>query len=302
MELTGGLPCIRCTYDLKGLSVRGVCPECGTPIRATILARVDPLAKELQPIYTPKLTAGFLVLWTVAGLGAAVAAWVPRAIEGASRIGPSIRQPTWPAAAVLTCAVLSAIGAIALIRPHARIRPLQSCAALVAVALYAPLIWILLRINFQIDIRDPSPYLGVGGIDPARATWRLAADALLIAILLALRPNARVLAARSFVLRTGRVDRQTMLAMVAAVGVCTIGDILAIVAATLRSSAMAPGSSDTLADVLRIAAMLFIGVGSLLVTLGLGGMVLDALRLVPVIAERPLALSDVARQTPKDQP
>ena len=32
LSLLGSLPCITCRYDLKGISIRGVCPECGTPI------------------------------------------------------------------------------------------------------------------------------------------------------------------------------------------------------------------------------------------------------------------------------
>ncbi|MCA9288250.1 MAG: hypothetical protein KDA05_06690 [Phycisphaerales bacterium] len=291
LELTGALPCVRCTYNLRGLSVSGVCPECGTAIRATILARVDPLAKELQPLYTPKLTAGCLILWTIGALLAAIASWVPRAIEALERVGPSVHTPDWIATAVLGGIGVSALAAFALIRPHGRIPPRQSWAAAGACALYFPLLLAIRHIHTAIDARDPSPYLDVGGIDPARATWRLLAEGLLVLILLLLRPNARVLAARSMVMRTGQVDRQTMLAMAAAIGVGAVGDVLAILAFP---------ADGVLADVLRIGATLFIGVGSLLVTLGLGSMVLDTIRLAPVVASPPLALSDVAAPTTRN--
>ncbi|MBL8760751.1 MAG: hypothetical protein JNL50_05545, partial [Phycisphaerae bacterium] len=49
-ELTGDLRCAKCAYNLKGLSVRSVCPECGLAISATLLAKVDPHAAELRPI------------------------------------------------------------------------------------------------------------------------------------------------------------------------------------------------------------------------------------------------------------
>lgn len=291
LELTGGMPCVRCTYDLRGLSVRGVCPECGTAIRATILARVDPLAKELQPVYTPRLTAGCLVLWTIGALGAAVASWVPRVIEGLNRLDYGVRRPEWGATAVLVCGGISGLASLALVRPHARIPGWQSWAALGGAFLYVPLLFVLARIQGGIDARHPSPYLGAGGIDAGRAAWRLAADVLILGILVGLRFNARVLTSRSFVLRTGQVDRQTMVAMAAAVGVCIIGDLLAIAAGGVETG----GTASAVGDALRVGAMLFIGVGSLLVTLGLAGMVMDSLRLVGVVAQAPLALSDVTR-------
>ncbi|MEZ6233469.1 MAG: hypothetical protein R3B68_04710 [Phycisphaerales bacterium] len=293
LELTGALPCVRCTYNLRGLSISGKCPECGTAIRATILARVDPLAKELQPLYTPKVTAGCLILWTIGALAAAVASWVPRAIEALERVGPSVSTPGWIAPAILAGITISALAALALIRPHGRIPAWQSWAAAAACLLYIPLLLTIRHIHTAIDARDPSPYLDVGGIDPTRATWRLLAEALLVAILLLLRPNARVLAARSMVMRTGQVDRQTMLAMAAAIGVGAVGDVLAIFALP---------ADGALSDALRIAATLFIGVGSLLVTLGLGSMVLDTIRLAPVVASPPLALSDVAAPTTRTNP
>ena len=103
LELTGGMPCVRCRYDLRGLTVRGMCPECGTAIRATILARVDPLAKELQAVHTPRLTAGLLVLWASGALGAAVCSWVPRVVEALNRLEFRLEPPGWVAGMVLGC-------------------------------------------------------------------------------------------------------------------------------------------------------------------------------------------------------
>ena len=61
-ELTGDLPCVRCGYNLRGLSIREHCPECDAPVRATILALVDPRASELKPLRRPRLTGWGLVL------------------------------------------------------------------------------------------------------------------------------------------------------------------------------------------------------------------------------------------------
>lgn len=298
LELTGGLPCVRCTYNLRGLSVRGLCPECGTPIRATILARVDPLARELQPVYTPRLTAGCMVLWAIAALGAAIASWVPRVIEVINAAGNAVRPPAWPIYAVVACLTLSGFGALALVRPHGRMPQRNGWLALLACILYIPLAIVLFHIATQFDARNPRPYLGVG-VDAARPAWRLCADCLIIAIIIGLRPSARMLAARSFVLRTGRVDRQTMLAMAAAVGVCALGDALALAVGLSTATTQGPGAATL--DVLRMASTLCVGVGSLLVTLGLASVVIDVIRMVPVIAAPPLALADITGPSHEDR-
>src|SRR5690606_19927036 len=57
LSLSGAMPCISCGYNLQGLSVVGVCPECGAAVRATILATIDPQAEELTPLLTPRLTS-----------------------------------------------------------------------------------------------------------------------------------------------------------------------------------------------------------------------------------------------------
>lgn len=240
-----------------------------------------------------------MVVWAVAALGAAIAAWVPRVIEVLSATGNAVRTPAWSVYAVVGCVAVSGFGAIALVRPHARMPQKNGWLALLACLLYIPLAMVLFHIATQFDARNPRPYLGVG-VDVARPAWRLSADCLLIAIIIGLRPSARMLAARSFVLRTGRVDRQTMLAMVAAVGVCVLGDLLALAVGYSSGTTQGPGAATM--DVLRMASTLCVGVGSLLVTLGLGSVVIDVVRLVPVIAAPPLALADITGPSPEQPP
>jgi len=46
-QVGDGLLCARCRYPLRGLRVDGSCPECGVPVRSSVLAsagRVDPQA------------------------------------------------------------------------------------------------------------------------------------------------------------------------------------------------------------------------------------------------------------------
>lgn len=55
MRVSISLPCARCGYDMRGLAADGDCPECGEPIRLTIIEVVDPAARRLEPIHNQKL-------------------------------------------------------------------------------------------------------------------------------------------------------------------------------------------------------------------------------------------------------
>ncbi len=84
------------------------------------------------------------------------------------------------------------------------------------------------------------------GADPERLGWRIAMAVLIAAIALGLRPNARVLVARSLVLRSGRVDRQTLLALAAAALLAAAGDSAAYVSLYRMS---------TVAEIMRLFAI-----------------------------------------------
>lgn len=64
MVLALQLPCGRCGYDLRELAADGDCPECGEPIRLTIIEAVDPASRRLTPIQNPK-TIGNAILGVV---------------------------------------------------------------------------------------------------------------------------------------------------------------------------------------------------------------------------------------------
>jgi len=54
MQIALHLPCARCGYELRELMADGDCPECGEPIRLTIIEVIDPASKRLTPIHKPK--------------------------------------------------------------------------------------------------------------------------------------------------------------------------------------------------------------------------------------------------------
>lgn len=287
-RLKGALSCVRCRYDLRGLSVRGVCPECGTPIRATLLAVVDPHARELRPLYHPRLTSTGMMLWAIGALIAVGMIWWVRTVMLMAG-DASASDPTWirhTGLLALGGMVLSGIGAAVLVKPHDRVPARWQWAALLGVLLYVPLIALHWHVLVHLDSRISSPYPPdrIGSLVLERTLARLLASALLAVIIVLLRPNARMLAARSLVMRLGRADRQTMFALVSTIGLWSLGDLL-ILLAQFR-----PGSTES---VLLPIGMMFIAVGSVLFTLGLVWLLVDVARLCPILIEPAPAVSDV---------
>ncbi|MEK6703386.1 MAG: hypothetical protein AABZ53_14085 [Planctomycetota bacterium] len=283
--LGGPLPCARCRYDLKGLSVRSVCPECGTPVRGTILATVDPLASELQPIRFPLLISGGLLTWSAASLAAALIVLVLRVNE----ISAGFRHPLIgdvPILRVLPAAlvVVAGLGSLSLVRPHAGISVLHSFAALLGSLAHLPLAYLMWQIHDVIDVLEPAPFSVQPGHALLRSMLRLGCAACLTIIILGVRPNGRLLVSRSLLMRTGRVDRQTMLVILGAVGLAALGDALRLANPALEADST---------EVFRQIGSLFIAVGSTLVLAGLVGILADAFKLRYSITSRPLSLSSI---------
>jgi hypothetical protein len=291
-ELGGNLPCLRCKYDLKGLSIRAVCPECALPVRATLLAVVDPMAGELQPIPRPLLTATGLLTWSTAALLAALCVWVMRALveyESGAPLAHRAVEVLGPVVAALT--LLSGVGALALVKPHGRIPAGQQRLALMGALVYLPLALVMWWLHVDVA----SAGFGLGpfqghAMSTLRSELRVLADGLMVLIILALRPNARLLATRSLLMRTGRVDRQTMLGLVAVLGLSMAGDASVLVATEF------PGP---VGQTMRLIGLVVVLVSSVLLTIGLVGVMLDCWRMRPVVVESPVSLERVlGEQTP----
>lgn len=279
-ELGGDLPCVVCGYNLRGLSIRAMCPECGTNVRATILAVVDPRASELQPIRFPRLVASGIVAWNIGAAAAALLAWLPHATDLAELAG--LRPGPRPnvSVGVLIGVLISGLGSLALIRPHARIKPWMSLLAAFATILYIPLLLAIWEYQRLTALGSTGVRLTIASMPSNQALLVLSLIALIVSgIILCQRPNARLLVARSLVLRTGRVDRQTLYAVAASAAVIAFG------AVTLRFT---PHTPVLAWEILRSLAWLLMVIGSLLVTAGLLGALMDSLRIAQaIISPRP---------------
>src|SRR5262249_4476485 len=146
-----------------------------------------------------------------------------------------------------------------------------SIMAAIASLLYIPVA--LLLISYHQTIYNlGGPHYLTGWLPPPDAAHALGAAGFLIAAIILLeRPNARLLVARSLVMRTGRVDRQTLAAMAIAAWILALGAFL---------GSLRPGVA---ADALRTFAALLIALGSLLLTIGVLGSMLDCARIAGAI-------------------
>lgn len=281
--LKGVLPCARCGYELKGLSIRSACPECGLGVRATLLAAVDPAAEELKPLRFPKLLIAGLMAWSI---GALVAGVMMLAIRVLNLANVDLTGWYGRLAGIAIAGIgISWLGSCVLIRPHSETPPRNIIRALISVIAYAVVAFATayLLLSFDPKLSD-APYTRPGVIVADRHEVRLAIGAAMLLIIVLLRPNARMLAARSLVLRNGRVDRQPLYALAAAVGVAMCGDLLLLVTSRL------PGMST---DITWGAGALLIAVGSLLLLIGMVGIVLDCYRVSRVLIEPAPSMRDI---------
>lgn len=282
-DLTGDLPCMRCGYNLRGLSIRALCPECQLPVRATILALVDPKASELEPLRAPRLTAWGMMVWSGAALLAGLGAWAIR-IDELTRSKFSVSwTPGWAWAFVVGMTVVSGVAALVFISPHAHIPLGRRVRAIVGVGAYVPLAVLLWYLYARVDTLA-LPVLGAEGMSDRRLLVRLVSGVIICVLILGLRPNARDLAMRSVVVRTGRVDRQSMLAMLAPVGIAAVGDVLQITCRDLRGP---------VGETLDLLSIVLIAGGSVLFTIGLAGIFLDCVRLRPIIRAPGVGIVDI---------
>lgn len=286
--LTGHLTCLRCRYDLRGLSILGICPECATPIRASILAVVDPEADIFEPIARPRATALGIVVAAFAGAGAALIGWTLRAADALRLLTPQAIAPVVRDLlehALVGLLFASALGSLALVAPHARFPATTRWKALAGASLLgmaAGAIW--MRNAAATHSRplyiDPSSLALVPGVLHALHS------VMLLGAFLLLRGSVRALSPRSILMRTGRVDRQSFSALAAALGVVLAGDALHLAALA---------SAGSIQPAVWVVGTVLIAGGSMLLTVGMFGLCVDAVRLARVLLNPPPSPASLVR-------
>lgn len=283
-----------CGYDLRGMSVLGVCPECGTAVRATILAVVDPLADELRPIRHPRVVGVCIVLWSGAALAAVIVAWRSVILEVFGlAANTAIRDPrdasfTWLTACLVW---LSGLAAVGLARPHDAVPRRATGLALLSALLSVPAGYLVVMMS---RVAGESYAAGLSSLwqyTPGRTVFRCGLFVVVMVMILMMRPVARLLVARSLAMRQGRVDRQTLYAMAMAVGLIVLGDIAgALVLGNLRADE----------QIYLMIAMVVMALGWILLTIGLVGAVVDCWRIAQAVRTPGIALRHVFDEDEKD--
>lgn len=289
-ELGGDLRCARCRYNLRGLSVRNACPECALPVQATLLAVVDPRAREIQPIDRPRLVAAGLLLWSACALASALCIWTVRMGELASGMTGRLYAPGWLGLAAVGLCALSGLGLAALVRPHGGIPLRWRMMAGAGVVLYVPLVCLMGWLHLVHDPVREAPYISGPPAELVRSVVHAGACAMIAVIIGLVRPNLRLLVARSMLLRMGRVDRQTLIALAAVSLVSMLGDVVLWIAVVLTGH---------VSETAWTAGGVLILTGSMLFILGLVGVLVDAVRILPVVLSPPLSLTEVMSGQPQ---
>lgn len=282
-DLTGDMLCLKCSYNLRGLSITQLCPECSLPVKATLLAVVDPLADELAPLRSPRFIGIGIVLWPLGAILVCVVVWGLRLRELVPSIGVPL-IPRWWINVGLIGFLLSGVGALSLVLPYRSTARGSIARNLVGVLLYVPAAWCFWQIHARIDMQAAMPYASIETPHEFRSVARLGVMLCSVGILATLRPIARAMFARSVLVREGRVDRQQMVALMGAFLLSASGDLVQIAG---NSIAVIP------ADLTRTVEVLLVALGSVLITLGLFGLLRDSLRVYPVICSNPLGLADI---------
>lgn len=293
-RLTGELICIGCGYNLRGLSIREVCPECGASIRATLLGVVDPQADELEELGSPWIVGNGLVVWSTGALVAALAVWVLRIDEIIrAKAGMNLGIGGWVSLLGVIGLVCSGIGAMTMVRLHRRrvaSNRWASIRAAIGVSAYIPMVimyWVIYR---GVDASAPMPLINPGSQHLDRSVLRLGMFVGVVVITVGLRPNALKLAMRSVIMRTGRVDRQSLYALLASFTIAAVGDLFHVVGVL---GARSEWINPIVADLLTQLHVVLVAMGSVLITLGIVNVVIDTVRLRPVLMHRGVGLSDV---------
>lgn len=253
-----------------------------------------------MPIRFPSLVAIGLVGWAFFGFSCTLMILglrIEELLRAWGVVGQGLARQLSPAGdwawikllpAVL--ALASGVCSISLFRPHRGIPLLSVLAAGLGTLSYIPLAYLLWQIHAVLDSMEPSPYTSA---EPQhaqiRTMLRLGVAACLAVAVLGLRPNGRLLVSRSLLMRTGRVDRQTLFVVLGAVGLTALGD-------TLRLSN--PGLLADRTELPRLAGAVLIAVGSLLIALGTIGVLIDAWRMRHSILSPPLGIKDIAQGEP----
>lgn len=291
--------CLNCGYNLKGIDAAGRCPECGAPVQPTLQAVISADGGPLALLKSARVVAVSLVCLLSAVLCNAVLLWVPYLAAVVSQI----RSPAAPPRPDLSLWHMAAVGLLAAIALTATVG-LASPTGAEAQREYrrglnwvraGVIFWAILHLGLLLhDAMLPVPrreWWDLFRMSMTRSALRIGLDVALLTVVLGLRPVVAFLALRSPPHRRGGgASRQGLVALGVAILIVLTGDAAALFASTLRNLGWLRGG---LADNVGVVLAMTLMVGSIMLTIALLNLTVDALRLAGNLVKRTYPLEEV---------
>ncbi|MBC8421649.1 hypothetical protein H8D99_00780 [bacterium] len=140
------LQCAHCGYDLRGLSADGDCPECGEPIRLTIIETIDPASRRLTPILNPRIVGNSISGVVTAFFFSILLAVTALLINSPAALPVPFELRTFPTSSFVWGAVGTGLLALLSLCPMMRMcqrKELVGCRAGILLTLSGLVIWCL---------------------------------------------------------------------------------------------------------------------------------------------------------------
>lgn len=224
--IQGEVRCRRCRYDLHGLRADRRCPECGLPVWESIRATVDPRAASLPQLRNPAAVGdGLLWLMTCMLLATLLIAARPLAAAlGAidASFAPWIVWLTSPAPRLYSaCVALAGLYAVWLLLPPRGEEPGSAIRRNLRYISIGLILWAAILIGEAALLRTT----GAAHAAMALLSRALLAGAAVVG-LVGTDGVFRTIGERSRQYRTSQGGRQSVQAMIAAVAVELVGELL----------------------------------------------------------------------------
>ncbi len=280
------LPCIGCGYNLKGISPLTLCPECGLALRSTLAFVLDPDQDEIAPLKHSKRIGVALILIAALLLLAVGILWVPHSLtilreisdSGGTARRVSSAWPLWSPGVSGLLAIIAGLLTILFRKPTGELGspPYRRGWHLGCLALLGFGVCLLLLAGHDMVHGDALfKYLDPQRANVKRTIIRLFLDCFAAIAMLGFPAVFRFLALRSMQHRVVQISHQGFSAMLVAVAIVTLGDIIRLVAAWVLPFEVRAGETHA---VLLIGSMLIL-VGSGMLTLALLNSLMDTIRL-----------------------
>jgi hypothetical protein len=211
------LRCGRCSYNLRGLSPLGVCPECGHDIWSSVVRTVDPDASRLPRLSNPKMVA-WAILWIMLCATAAALLLAFGAGRDSLKLAPAgVLSTPFETLAFIACAiVVAALPGVLMLAPPRKKEQSNTIWVRLWLLAIGLVMWAASSYWWSIMVYPPRPFA-------MEMVMRFAMIMSWVIALLGVDGILKAIGQRSRAYRTARGGRQSAKAMIAAAFAVALG-------------------------------------------------------------------------------